>query len=173
MALTRARPVFGSAAVRAKLQAIIDEMLHRERDAAKLLADAVKMRGDIATHKPPASIWDVKLVEGGLIDLEFCLHVTQLRYRTGLSPRLGEAVERLVADGRLSAALVPAHALLSRLLVTLRLVAPGSDEPPMLARALVAQACAQPDWPALVEAYASARQSVREAWSAIAAEAQD
>ena len=172
MALTRARPVFGSAESRSRLQAIVGETLGRERDEQRLVADAAKMRADMALHKPPAGLWDVKLIDGGLVDLEFCVHVTQLRTYSGFTPRLGDAIDALIAARLLPAELAPAHALLSRLLVTLRLVSPSSDEPPPLARGLVAQACAQPDWPALVEAYAAARQSVRAAWGRIVAETQ-
>ena len=51
MALTRARPVFGSAEGRAELQAVIDATLGRPRDPARLIADAVAMRAEMASHK--------------------------------------------------------------------------------------------------------------------------
>ncbi|MBV9840842.1 MAG: bifunctional [glutamine synthetase] adenylyltransferase/[glutamine synthetase]-adenylyl-L-tyrosine phosphorylase [Sphingomonadaceae bacterium] len=171
MALTRARPVFGSAAARAALQAIIAETLHRERDIPRLIADAVKMRGDIAKHKPSAGPFDVKLIDGGLVDLEFAVHVTQLARRDGFVPELGRAVEALADAAALPPELVEAGRLLSRLLVTLRLVAPGGAEPSEAARPLVASACGQPDWPSLVAAYEKARACVREAWSGIARQA--
>src|SRR3546814_14539249 len=70
LALTRARPVYGSAASRSALKSIIDETLHMTRDLPAFIRDAVKMRGDIARHKPPSGPLDAKLVGGGLIDLE-------------------------------------------------------------------------------------------------------
>ena len=39
--------------------------------AAKVLADAMKMRADMERHKKPRSALDVKLGPGGLVDLEF------------------------------------------------------------------------------------------------------
>ena len=45
---------------------------------AKLVADAVKMREDIARHKPPSGPLDVKLGKGGLVDLEFLTQFLQI-----------------------------------------------------------------------------------------------
>jgi len=171
MALARARPVFGSEAARAALGGIIADTLGGERDAARLLADAVKMRGDIARHKPPAGPLDVKLLDGGLVDLEFVVHVTQLQHRTGFAPQLDEAIARLTGAGLLPAALLPAHDLLTRILVAMRLMSPNAAEPPAPARAAIAQACGQADWAALLAALDVARQSVGEAWRRIAAQA--
>ncbi|HEX5257715.1 MAG TPA: bifunctional [glutamate--ammonia ligase]-adenylyl-L-tyrosine phosphorylase/[glutamate--ammonia-ligase] adenylyltransferase, partial [Sphingomicrobium sp.] len=53
MALCRARPVFGSPAVREHVTRIIDEIVRMPRDPAKVVRDAVKMRGEMARHKPP------------------------------------------------------------------------------------------------------------------------
>ena len=53
MALCRARPVFGSAEVRGRASAIIDAILRMDRDAAKVVADAAKMRAEMERHKPP------------------------------------------------------------------------------------------------------------------------
>lgn len=171
MALARARPVYGSAEARAGLQAIIDETLSRERDPATLIADAVKMRGDMARHKPPKGPLDVKLMDGGLVDLEFVIHVTQLAHRTGFDPRLRVALGRLCDAGLLPGTLRPAHELLARLLVTLRLISPDADEPSPAARDALVRACGVADWPALLAALDAARQSVRQAWAAIVAQA--
>jgi glutamate-ammonia-ligase adenylyltransferase len=173
MALTRARPVFGSEAARARVQAAIDEVLRRPRDTRALLKDVVSMRGDMARHKPPAGPLDAKLVDGGLVDLEFCVHAVQLEHRTGFDPRLGPAIAALVEQGLLPAAFVQAHEVLARMLVTLRLVAPDAREPGAPARALVARACGFADWDALLEGYAAARQSVREVWARIVARSEE
>jgi len=171
MALTRARPVFGSAAGRATLAGVIATTLESFRDPATLLRDAVKMRADIARHKPPQGPLDVKLMEGGLVDAEFVVHVAQLRHRAGFDPRLGVAIDRLTEAGLLPAAFAPAHRLLARMLVTLRLVAPASEEPTPAARAAVARACGEADWQATLAALEEARQTVGEAWRRIVAEA--
>ena len=168
MALTRARPLYGSAQARAMVQSVIDATLDRARDAAALTADAAKMRGDIATHKPPAGPFDVKLIEGGLVDAEFTVHLLQLRERVGLDPRLGLAAEALEAAGLVAPGFTQAHALLTRMLITLRLVAPQSDEPPVASRALVARACGLADWPTLLTAYDRARALIGGEWRRVA-----
>jgi glutamate-ammonia-ligase adenylyltransferase len=164
MALTRARPVFGSAAARAEVQAVIDQTLRRSRDRAKLVADAAKMRSDIATHKPPAGPLDVKLVEGGLVDAEFAVHLLQLSEKVGFDPDLATAIEMLEGKGLLAAGFGSAFALLTRMLITLRLVAPDSAEPPEASRTLVAQCCGHDDWDGLMAAYGAARALIAEEW---------
>lgn len=169
MAMTRARPVFGSQAARAEVQTVIDQILRQPRDKALLLRDVVAMRGDMARHKPPAGPLDAKLIEGGLVDLEFCVHAAQLESGAGLKPHLGEAIPELIAAGLLPGAFEAAYAVLGRMLVTLRLVAPTAQEPPPASRALIAKACGFSDWSALLAAYAQARQSVRSEWARIVA----
>jgi glutamate-ammonia-ligase adenylyltransferase len=171
MALARARPVFGSEGAREALDMIIADTLGRERDIATLFADAVRMRGDIARHKPPAGHLDVKLMEGGLIDLEFVVHTTQLAHRTGFDPRLGESIDALVKAGLLVPSLRGAHDLLTRMLVTMRLVSPNAEEPSPAAREAIARACGIPDWRALLAALDDARQSVSQAWRGIVKQA--
>jgi glutamate-ammonia-ligase adenylyltransferase len=169
LALTRARPVFGSPQARAALGAILTETLERPRDFDELARHAVKMRGDIARHKPPASDLDVKLVPGGLVDLEFLIHINQFRHNMAFDPDLRAALEQLVAAGHLAGDLIAAHDLITRFLVVSRLVSPKSTEPPEATRPLVARACGAESWDALLESYRQARQRVREAWDALAA----
>ena len=171
LALTRARPVFGSAQARAALEKIIGETLMIERDPAELLSAAVKMRRDIATHKPPAGPLDVKLMPGGLVDLEFLIHVTQLTHRTGFSPSLNIALERLVDAGLLDGALREAADLLTRYLVVARLVTPQSSEPVEESRWLVARACGARDWGELLARIDAARQIIATSWNALAGQA--
>ncbi|XHS03141.1 hypothetical protein ACFB49_47650 [Sphingomonas sp. DBB INV C78] len=169
MALTRARPVYGRAQARDAVTAIIDETLRRPRDPETLLADAIKMRGDMAKHKPPSGPFDVKLIEGGLVDCEFTVHVQQLRFAVGLDPRLNVAIPMLADAGLVSPDLAAAHDLLTRMLVTFRLVSPQGGEPIQVSRALVAEACGQADWPALVAAYDAARARVSAEWARVSA----
>ena len=168
MALTRARPVFGSAVARAALQSVIDSTLARKRDPARLVADAVAMRTEMASHKPPRGRFDIKLGPGGLVDLEFAVHTLQLRHNIGLHPHLEDALEELAAAGLVSGEIDPALRLLTRMLVMFRLVSPASDEPPDETRPLVAAACGLPDWNALLAAHDAARQRVAELWRRVA-----
>ena len=164
LALARARPVFGRQADRDTAQAIIDATLSRPRDRSKLVADVVAMRTDIATHKAIKGPLDVKLGEGGLIDLEFAVHFAQLSSGIGLSPDLRRAITALAAAGLVEPALGRAHDLLTRLLVVLRLVAPDLQIPAAPSRALVARACHADDWDDLLAQLADARQVVTTAW---------
>jgi [glutamine synthetase] adenylyltransferase / [glutamine synthetase]-adenylyl-L-tyrosine phosphorylase len=173
MALCRARPVFGSPAARGALATIVAETLAAERDPVPLLADAVKMRGDMARHKPPSGPLDVKLVPGGLVDLEFTVHVTQLLHRSGFDPRLPVAIAALVEAGLVPAGLPGAYGLLGRMLVAMRLIAPKGEAPPPAGRAAIARACGVADWPALLAAYEEARHSVADAWRTLAGEEGD
>jgi glutamate-ammonia-ligase adenylyltransferase len=168
MALARARPVYGAAADRAALAAIVESVLTAPRDPAKVAADAAKMRLEIARHKPPRGAFDIKLGAGGLVDLEFAVHTLQLVHRQGLTPRLGAAIEALSAAGIVPPTAAAAHLLLTRMLVTLRLVAPDSAEPAPASRALVARVCGTEGWEELLAAHGDARQSVSELWGAVA-----
>ena len=170
MALARARPVYGSAAARAGLTAIVEATLVKPRDRALLVADVTKMRSDIATHKAPAGPFDVKLGAGGLVDLEFVVHFAQLANGVGLSPDLRVAIAALAKAGLVEPALGDAHDLLTRLLVTLRLVAPDLSEPVLASQTLVARACGAADWPELVARLDTARQCVSRHWNLVRAE---
>jgi len=167
MALTRARPVYGSAPGRSALVAIVRDILQQARDPARLVADAVKMRGDMRAHNPPGGPFDIKRGEGGLIDLEFAVHVLQLRHGIGLHPHLEDALADLEAAGLAGAEIDPALRLLTRILVILRLVSPSSEAPPESSRPLVARACGFESWEALIAAHDSARATVRAFWAAV------
>jgi glutamate-ammonia-ligase adenylyltransferase len=165
MALTRARPVFGSAGARDAAAAVIAGVLRGARPDRDLADEAATMRGDMARHKPPSGPLDAKLLPGGLVDLEFSVHLTQLQHRTGFDPHLGSAIRQLVDAGLLPDTLAAANDLLTRLLVTLRLVAPDAAEPPPATRALIAQVLRQDDWDAVLAAFATTRQEVAAVWT--------
>lgn len=171
MALCRARPVFGSAAVRKSTQGTIDAILRLPRDPRQVARDAAKMRGQMERHKPAKSELDVKLGPGGLVDLEFAVHVLQLTRQTGFDPRLGKALEMLAAENLVSASVVDAQKLLTRMLVMMRLVAPGDIKPAPETWQLVAEACGAPDWDALLDRHRAARHSISELWDRIKSEA--
>jgi glutamate-ammonia-ligase adenylyltransferase len=168
MALTRGRPVYGSAEAKAALAGVIRATLAKPRDPQKVTADAVAMRAEMASHKAPKGTFDIKLGPGGLVDLEFAVHTLQLRHGVGLHPRLEDALADLVAAGLVSEHIDPALRLLTRILVTLRLVSPSSAEPPSASRPLVAKACGLGDWDSLLAAHDAARQRVVELWREVA-----
>lgn len=167
MALARARPVFGSPTARDAVRRVIDDVLAGARPERDLRADAATMRAEITRHKPATGPLDVKLLPGGLVDLEFTVHLAQLLHRTGFQPQLGAAIGSLAAAGLLPAALAPAHDLLTRLLIVTRLVAPAGEVPGAATRALIAAATGAGDWDALVARVAATRQEVAAAWHAM------
>lgn len=167
MALTRARPIYGSPAARAETQAIIDQVLRAPRDPATLVADAAKMRADMAAHKPPQGPLDVKLAAGGLVDLEFLTHVTQLRFGAGLTPDLGRAIATLVDAQRIAPEMIGAHWLLTRTLVAVRLMAPSLQLPPEVTRPVIARASGADDWESLLAQLEITRQSVAREWGRV------
>jgi glutamate-ammonia-ligase adenylyltransferase len=167
MALTRARPVFGSETARAQVAGIIRAVLDGDRPERDIVAEAGEMRAEMARHKPAQGPLDVKLAPGGLVDLEFAVHVVQLVHRTGFHADLPGATAALEAAGLLPEGLVEAHALLTRALVTFRLVAPDAQLPPPASRALVARALGQADWDSAVASLDAARQRVAAAWAAV------
>jgi [glutamine synthetase] adenylyltransferase / [glutamine synthetase]-adenylyl-L-tyrosine phosphorylase len=104
LALTRMRCVHGdgAAAIAAGRAA-----LGKARSWSHIRADTVSMRHEIAQHKPPQGPFDIKLLPGGLIDLEFivqaCLLDEAQRHRDILGADIGTAISRLAESGRLDA----------------------------------------------------------------------
>jgi glutamate-ammonia-ligase adenylyltransferase len=167
MALCRARLLFGSDEGKARARAVIERILHMPRDRATVAADAATMRDEIARHKPPRGPLDVKLGPGGLIDLEFATHVLQLTTHVGLSTRLEDALEALAADSLVKANTVDDLKLLSRMLVMMRLVAPGQVKPTRETWQLVAEACGAASWDELLAEHDAARQRIAALWNGI------
>lgn len=172
MALCRARPVFGSAEAKARISALIGSILRQPRDFASVARDAVKMRAEMERHKPARGHLDVKLGPGGLVDLEFAVQVLQLTRHVGLSSRLEDALEALAAESLVEAKVVDALKLLSRMLVMMRLVAPGEVKPTAETWQLVAQACGAASWDELLAEHDAARQTILTLWESIRKEAQ-
>jgi glutamate-ammonia-ligase adenylyltransferase len=167
MALCRARPVFGSPEVRTHVADMIGGILRLPRQTATVAADASKMRAEMERHKPPRGPIDVKLGPGGLVDLEFAVHVLQLTTHVGLDTRLEVALEQLAAESLVEANIVDALKLLSRMLVMMRLVAPGDVKPTAETWQLVADACGAATWDELLAEHDAARQRIAALWNRI------
>jgi glutamate-ammonia-ligase adenylyltransferase len=171
MALCRARAVFGSAEVRERTVTLIEDILRAPRDARKVIHDAVEMRAEIERHKPVQGPLDVKLGPGGLVDLEFAVHALQLTRGIGLHPRLEVALAELHVEGLINTKIVSAQKLLTRMLVMMRLVAPGDVKPTADTWRLVADACGAASWDELLAEHDAARHSVTDLWTRIKQEA--
>lgn len=73
MALTKARAVWGDIG-----SAEIAAALNKPRKADEIAADVVDMRQKIAENFPAKTVWDVKHIDGGMIDIEFFAQKTRL-----------------------------------------------------------------------------------------------
>jgi glutamate-ammonia-ligase adenylyltransferase len=170
MALTRARPVFGSTEAREAVASIVRDVLEGDRPTRDIVAEARSMRAEMAAHKPPKGPLDAKLLPGGLVDLEFAIHVVQLVNRAGFDPNLRVAIDALIAQGLVQPSMREAHDVLTRLLVTLRLVAPDAAPPGHATEELIARAIRVADWAAVVATLAATRQEVRRFWAQVTGE---
>jgi [glutamine synthetase] adenylyltransferase / [glutamine synthetase]-adenylyl-L-tyrosine phosphorylase len=107
MALTRARVVAGPPALRTRIETAIAEALAAADDAGGVRADAAAMRARMMRDLPPDGPWDVKLRDGGQIEVEFIAQVLQLVHaRTApelCSPTTRIALTRLARTGLLRA----------------------------------------------------------------------
>ncbi|WP_230483228.1 bifunctional [glutamine synthetase] adenylyltransferase/[glutamine synthetase]-adenylyl-L-tyrosine phosphorylase [Sphingomonas sp. Leaf21] len=164
MALTRARAIFGSTAARETVAAIIGDVLRGNRPTRDVAGEATAMRAEMARHKPPQGPLDIKLLPGGLVDLEFAVHRAQLVHRTGFDPDLARAIAALVEQRLMPPAMKTAHDVLTRALVAFRLLVPDGQEPPESTRPLIARAMALADWNTVVATLGATRQEVSRIW---------
>ena len=70
-ALTRARPVYGDEDLCHKVENGIGKILSSVKDKHALLPEIRKMRDLIEKEKGTKDVWDVKIISGGLLDIEF------------------------------------------------------------------------------------------------------
>jgi glutamate-ammonia-ligase adenylyltransferase len=96
--------------------------------------------------------------------------VLQLTRHVGLDARLEVALEALQAESLVPANIFDALKLLSRMLVMMRLVAPGNVKPTPETWELVASACGASSWNELLAEHDAARHSIRALWDRIRSE---
>ncbi|NQZ46664.1 MAG: bifunctional [glutamate--ammonia ligase]-adenylyl-L-tyrosine phosphorylase/[glutamate--ammonia-ligase] adenylyltransferase [Erythrobacter sp.] len=174
MALNRACVLAASPRARADVHAIIDAVKRTPRDAAQLRDDVLNMRAEMARHKPPRGVLDVKLMRGGLVDVEFLVHFIQLREAAALgegdhdvlSPDFAIAIPALARLGLIDDLVWPAYDLMTDILVAGRLLAPDGSEPPQAAAKALARACRCDHYDELMERLGAARVSIARSWTA-------
>jgi [glutamine synthetase] adenylyltransferase / [glutamine synthetase]-adenylyl-L-tyrosine phosphorylase len=180
MALTRARVVAGDASLGAEVATTVRQTLTRKREAAIVARDAGAMRKLIAAEKGDKDIWDLKLVAGGLIDIEFIAQYLQLAFahkRPGiLDVSTRKAIEEAAADRLISVdeaeVLVDAHKLYTDATQFMRLSTSGPFDPAKAAAGVkrrIAAASGFPDFEAFTAALDEARKQVKTAFAAIVA----
>ena len=149
MALTRARFVAGPPALKRKVEAAIRAAQTRPADAAQVIQDARAMRARMLRDLPAEGPWDIKLMPGGLVEVEFISQALLVAHAAGqpaiLSPTTRIALGQLAKAGLLeaeeAAALVAADRLWRGVLAHLRLtVGRWTEEalPPAVEAALLA-----------------------------------
>ncbi len=168
MALSRARVVAGPGPMRSRIRTAVRAARERpEVGRETLLHDACAMRARIAAELPTRGRWDVKLREGGLMEVEFIAQVMQLV--PGPSSGMGHpttrvALRRLAKAGMLTRAdaemLIEADRFWRAIQSMLRILfgtaipdTPGDAPPPALDALLrgVAASCMPAAAPSLEE----------------------
>ena len=171
MALTRARPVAGPKELQARITALIEADLRQRRDPDTIVRGAADMRNRIAAHKGGLSPWDIKLVRGGMMDLEFIVQVLQLIHAHAHPAILRRNSGRVIAGLAEIALLEPAdcetlakaHRLYGAVSQILRLCVEGLFDPataPEGLKSLVARAAGLPDTATLAAELNDCQQAV-------------
>ncbi|WP_196259194.1 bifunctional [glutamine synthetase] adenylyltransferase/[glutamine synthetase]-adenylyl-L-tyrosine phosphorylase [Pelagibacterium limicola] len=78
LALTRARVTLADEGLTEAIAAEIEMVMDLPRDREKIIADVLEMRALMARERPPRHTFDLKLHDGGLVDLEFIAQTAQL-----------------------------------------------------------------------------------------------
>ena len=144
MALTRARVISGPSDLKARIQAVIAEILCQNRDPETLRADVADMRRKMDREHGTDSPWAVKHMPGGLVDIEFIAQYLQLCHGAetpgALAQNTGEVLARMAAAGHLpperATTLIEAAAIWHRLQAWLRLTVDGAFDPDAASPAL-------------------------------------
>jgi glutamate-ammonia-ligase adenylyltransferase len=109
-ALTRARVVAGDMALGKKVEAAARESLLRPRDPKTIAHDVLDMRARMDRERPGKGIWDLKLIPGGMVDVEFAaqgltlIEAAQNQHsgRDAIRSNTAEALGGLAASGALA-----------------------------------------------------------------------
>jgi glutamate-ammonia-ligase adenylyltransferase len=113
LALTRARVIEADGDFGFAVGDVIADVLGHEPDRAKIVADVLAMRELLAKERPPRHPFDLKLVPGGLVDLEFIAQSAQLLARDDIALPHGTTAGILARLGEIG--LVPSGARLAEI----------------------------------------------------------
>lgn len=101
MALTRARVILSSDGFGEEVESEIERIVRKEGDSVSPAKDILDMRALMDQERKKAGDWDLKLLPGGLVDLEF---LTQWGVLAGRIDREGTTAEKL---SKLSESILP------------------------------------------------------------------
>jgi glutamate-ammonia-ligase adenylyltransferase len=158
----------------ARAAAAIEAKLRTPRDAQRTAADVRAMRQLMARERPAAGFWDLKLHEGGLVDIEFAAQFLQLAHAADggpLRPNTAAALEAMRAAGLAPAALVndlaDAWSVQQDLSQLVKVALPDGADPehePRALRSLMAKAAGVRDFRALHAALTARRRAAHRAF---------
>ena len=171
MALTRLRPVAGDEALGEKALTIAKDAIVNGKSDEERRTNILDMRRRLWRERPPRGDWDIKLSEGGLVDLEFVLQQEMLLSRDAacVLPTIVDAAETLGEMDRLTSeevkTITNAFALLQSLQQIQRLAVGAEltgDEFSQGLKARLALAAGCDDFSQVEARYASVRKAISE-----------
>jgi len=180
MALTRARVVWAEPSAFGEAVAVaVRDARGRSIPADRLPRDVREMRALIGAERPATGTWDLKLSDGGLVDVEFAAQHLQLANPGGpAAATLGTvaAIEAAREAGRVdpaaAEALIAAWTLQQSLSQLLTVALPEGSDPsgePKRLQALLARAGGARDWPRLLRRLAAVRRRAHAAFLKVTA----
>ena len=167
MALTRARPVGGDPQLCRALARAIRMILARPRDIDRLARDVAEMRALVANEKGEGDAADLKLVAGGILDIEFILQYSTLAHPARRGGGVLAAGLLAPADG---AALIEAHRLYAAVTQMQRLTLDEGASPATAGEGVkrrIAAAAGLPDFRTLTRELSETRARVRAIFSSL------
>ncbi len=178
MALTRSRVIAGAPSLASDVVTVVREVLLRDRDATMVAQEVRTMRALIAREKGDNDPWDLKLVRGGLMDIEFVAQYLTLAFSHARPDILDVSTRRVLDKAGLAGLLKPgqveilmeAHRLYTDATQFMRLAVAGPFDPDTAAAGVkrrIAAATGFPDFEAFVAAIEETRKSVRQTYEAI------
>ena len=178
LALTRARVVWASAsAFGTMVTAGLEHALRQARAPKAVARDTREMRELMARERPAGGFWDLKLMPGGLVDIEFAAQCLQLLHAASGGPLRANTSAALVAlrDAKLAPlarldALLEAWRLQQDLAQLIKLALGDEADPasePAALRALMAQAGQVKTFTQLQQRLRKARAAARKAYEAV------
>ena len=173
MALTRARVVAGPIELKTLVERGIREILSLRRDQDKLATAVAEMRVRIDEEHRTNDPWNVKYVEGGLVDIEFIVQFLQLGHACDhpeiLNQNLITSLTRIAKAGLVSSAdaglMIGATRLMQRVQSILRLTIGESrfgDTAPEGLRRVLARAGESADFQAVYAKLLTTQGQIRE-----------
>ena len=178
LALTRARVIAGDTPLGARVTDAIARAIAQPRDPAATARDVNDMRQKIEQERGTTDPWEIKLVRGGLVDIEFIAQFLQIAHAHDapdvLSPNTARALTRLHDAGLLgdeqAHRLVSACGLFQSVTQILRLCVTGrfkAETAPDGLRSLLIQAAEAPDFSSLESTLTDSQRQVKSVYDQI------